>query len=242
MKTIKLLLGIVLLALGSTAKAQFANSTTAVGTGQKSLSAIVTNDCSNYNRFNFSYSTLKLSEFGLEDTYPGFRFGWTGGYSVVETAPFFVETGIDFSFNTKVHEETKSYKSKSSTASLIVPLQLAYKLSFQNGAYISPYTGFHFKVNVLGKDTDTYNGETESDNWFDNDETEENDWDDYWYDEEETSEVYRRFQMGWRIGGNIGYKAFNFNVGYMLDFIPLCKEGGEKIKTSSVHVGIGVNF
>lgn len=227
MKTIKLLLGIVLLALGSTAKAQFANSTTAVGTRQKSLATMVTNDCSNYNRFNFSYSTLKLSEFGLEDTYPGFRFGWTGGYSVVETAPFFVETGIDFSFNTKVLEEDKYSKEKSTTASLIVPLQLAYKLSFQNGAYISPYTGFHFKVNVLGKDTETsyHYDETESYNWFDED-----------------YGSYRRFQMGWRIGGNIGYKAFNFNVGYMLDFIPLCKEGGEKIKTSSVHVGIGVNF
>lgn len=227
MKTIKLLLGIVLLALGSTAKAQFANSTTAVGTRQKSLATMVTNDCSNYNRFNFSYSTLKLSEFGLEDSYPGFRFGWTGGYSVVETAPFFVETGIDFSFNTKVLEEDKYSKEKSTTASLIVPLQLAYKLSFQNGAYISPYTGFHFKVNVLGKDTETsyHYDETESYNWFDED-----------------YGSYRRFQMGWRIGGNIGYKAFNFNVGYMLDFIPLCKEGGEKIKTSSVHVGIGVNF
>lgn len=227
MKTIKLLLGIVLLALGSTAKAQFANSTTAVGTRQKSLATMVTNDCSNYNRFNFSYSTLKLSEFGLEDTYPGFRFGWTGGYSVVETVPFFLETGVDFSFNTKVLEEDKYSKEKSTTASLIVPLQLAYKLSFQNGAYISPYTGFHFKVNVLGKDTETsyHYDETESYNWFDED-----------------YGSYRRFQMGWRIGGNIGYKAFNFNVGYMLDFIPLCKEGGEKIKTSSVHVGIGVNF
>ncbi|MBP3373558.1 MAG: PorT family protein [Bacteroidaceae bacterium] len=227
MKTIKLLLGIVLLALGSTAKAQFANSTTAVGTRQKSLATMVTNDCSNYNRFNFSYSTLKLSEFGLEDTYPGFRFGWTGGYSVVETVPFFLETGVDFSFNTKVLEEDKYSKEKSTTASLIVPLQLAYKLSFQNGTYISPYTGFHFKVNVLGKDTETsyHYDETESYNWFDED-----------------YGSYRRFQMGWRIGGNIGYKAFNFNVGYMLDFIPLCKEGGEKIKTSSVHVGIGVNF
>lgn len=227
MKTIKLLLCIVLLALGSTAKAQFANSTTAVGTRQKSLATMVTNDCSNYNRFNFSYSTLKLSEFGLEDTYPGFRFGWTGGYSVVETVPFFLETGVDFSFNTKVLEEDKYSKEKSTTASLIVPLQLAYKLSFQNGAYISPYTGFHFKVNVLGKDTETsyHNDETESYNWFDED-----------------YGSYRRFQMGWRIGGNIGYKAFNFNVGYMLDFIPLCKEGGEKIKTSSVHVGIGINF
>ena len=227
MKTIKLLLGIVLLALGSTAKAQFANSTTAVGTRQKSLATMVTNACSNYNRFNFSYSTLKLSEFGLEDTYPGFRFGWTGGYSVVETVPFFLETGVDFSFNTKVLEEDKYSKEKSTTASLIVPLQLAYKLSFQNGAYISPYTGFHFKVNVLGKDTETsyHYDETESYNWFDED-----------------YGSYRRFQMGWRIGGNIGYKAFNFNVGYMLDFIPLCKEGGEKIKTSSVHVGIGVNF
>lgn len=227
MKTIKLLLGIVLLALGSTAKAQFANSTTAVGTRQKSLATMVTNDCSNYNRFNFSYSTLKLSEFGLEDSYPGFRFGWIGGYSVVETVPFFLETGVDFSFNTKVLEEDKYSKEKSTTASLIVPLQLAYKLSFQNGAYISPYTGFHFKVNVLGKDTETsyHYDETESYNWFDED-----------------YGSYRRFQMGWRIGGNIGYKAFNFNVGYMLDFIPLCKEGGEKIKTSSVHVGIGVNF
>lgn len=227
MKTIKLSLGIVLLALGSTAKAQFANSTTAVGTRQKSLATMVTNDCSNYNRFNFSYSTLKLSEFGLEDTYPGFRFGWTGGYSVVETVPFFLETGVDFSFNTKVLEEDKYSKEKSTTASLIVPLQLAYKLSFQNGAYISPYTGFHFKVNVLGKDTETsyHYDETESYNWFDED-----------------YGSYRRFQMGWRIGGNIGYKVFNFNVGYMLDFIPLCKEGGEKIKTSSVHVGIGINF
>ena len=183
MKTIKLLLGIVLLALGSTAKAQFANSTTAVGTRQKSLATMVTNDCSNYNRFNFSNSTLKLSEFGLEDTYPGFRFGWTGGYSVVETVPFFLETGVDFSFNTKVLEEDKYSKEKSTTASLIVPLQLAYKLSFQNGAYISPYTGFHFKVNVLGKDTETsyHYDETESYNWFDED-----------------YGSYRRFQMGWR--------------------------------------------
>lgn len=235
MKTTKLFLAAILLTFGKTAHAQFANTTSGMGT--YSGTSTIVKDCADYNRFNFMFSSLnvsaeKMEDEDLENTYPGFQIGWIGGYSLSNSIPLFVESGMDFSFNTKIIDEGETYgydyELRASMASLTVPLHVAYKLSFANGAYISPYAGIHFKVNVLGKEKMTLDDEKETADLFDDDDMD--------------GDPCNRFQVGWRIGTNIGYKAFNFNVGYMSDFIPLWKEKKYKLNTSAVTVGLGINF
>lgn len=230
MKAVKFLMIAVLLIVGNAAYAQFANPTSGMNKSGGG-SGVIVKDCKNYNRFNFSYSSLKFSgkniDEELETNYPGFRVGWLGGYSLSSSTPLFIESGLDFLFNTKnIEDDYYDDEFKIQMLSLAIPIHLAYKLSFTNGAYISPYAGLHFKVNVLANEK--YDDETYS--YFDEDDMDMN------------GETFKRFQMGWRIGANVGYKAFNFNVGYMSDFMPLFSYKKAKLNTAGFVVGLGVNF
>ena len=236
MKAVKFLMIAALLIVGNAAYAQFANPTPGMNkTGGGS--GVIVKDCKNYNRFNFSYYSLNFSGKNVDDDMetndPGFRVGWLGGYALSSSSPLFIESGLDLLFNTKNIEIEDDYyyedyedEIKIQMLSLAIPIHLAYKLSFTNSAYISPYAGLHFKVNVLANEK--YDGETFS--YFDEDDMDMN------------GETFKRFQMGWRIGANVGYKAFNFNVGYMSDFTPLFSHRKTKLNTAGFVVGLGVNF
>lgn len=242
MKTLKFIVALVLLTLSSSSHAQFANSS--IGKKGSSASSIITKDFNNYNRIMFSYSPATIISEYLDESddekYPGFRFGWTGGYSVSKKLPFFIETGLNLSYNTYSDiEYVDSYydeykiKTRDNLMALYIPINVAYKLSFSNGIYVSPYTGLFFTINVLGKTkvtvSDSEEEETEDANWFDEDDMGKDG-------------TFKRFQMGWQIGTNIGYKALNFNVGYMHTFIPIYSYKNTKIKTKALVVGLGVNF
>lgn len=221
MKKISVMLSAILLAASLGASAQSTSSD------------VLVKDCEGYNRVSFSYASLsmtsKISSFSTTETMPGFKFGWLKGISVSQELPFFVEAGLDFSYNTK-SEKVQGIKMSSSTAAIAIPVNATYKLAFKNGLYLAPYFGLHFKVNVLGKEKMSYGGESASSSWFSKDDMDD--------------ETYNRFQMGWQSGLNLGYKMINLNIGYMGDFMPLYKEkeSDMKIKTGGFVVGVGFNF
>ena len=256
MKNFKLMLAATMLAMSVTASAQFANQGGRSNGSSGRQGSVLVKDCDNYNRISLSYAPLNMTHhYGSKSydssTLQGFKLGWTGGYSVSQKLPFFIETGLDLSFNTKSinaeddfgddyddYYDDDDIKTRHMTMALTVPVNVTYKLAFKNGFYLSPYFGLHFKVNMLGKTKLNYDGD--DDYYYDDDDDDSIDW----FSEKDMGKngTYNRFQMGWRIGSNIGYKNVNLNVGYAADFIPLYKYKKSKIATGGVVVGVGVNF
>ncbi len=256
MKTFKLMLSAALLTVSVGVSAQFAN-TTSKSSGAKSGSSVFVKDCNSYGRFSLSYSPLSFSySSGSSSSYSsdddeykslhGFRLSYLNGISVSKKLPFFVEVGADLSFNTRKYSygSDDDYKIRSTNMAIAIPIQATYKLAFNNGVYLAPYFGLHFKLNVLGQDKETYEGDYSG---YDEDETAKWFKDDDYSGSGDEGYGYKRFQFGWQTGLNVGYKKFNFNIGYSGDS-PIWKSKEsyhgkkEKLKTGSLIVGIGVNL
>lgn len=146
------------------------------------------------------------------------------------------------------YDDEKNFKYRSTMIALTIPVAVSYKLSFNNGLYVAPYVGVQFKLNLIGQYKTKYTG---------NDKETKKYWEDHgktnWFSDDSSDKggmgkdgAWNRFQMGWRIGANFGYKKFNFNIGYAGDISPLYKydknKETEKIKTGSVLIGVGCNF
>lgn len=265
-----LLAGAMLIACS--ASAQFVNSGS---TSSTSTSSPLRNDLTGWDRITVSYAPLKVvtDVKGTDNfTLNGFSIGYTKGISIAKRLPFFIETGLNMqyarkSFDSEDQENIFGYpytitidnsyyvpcKATYSTLNFKIPVNLAYKLSF-NKVSLTPYAGINFKINAIGKlnlaieDTDDLpDGISEDDIW---DEFEDRDTgfkksnnlmdkkeaeDQLGYDKDE---VWKRFQMGWQIGVGLDYNSLHVGLGYTKDFIELCK----KVKTSSVLVTLGYNF
>lgn len=53
---------------------------------------------------------------------------------------------------------------------------------------------------------------------------------------------FNRFQMGYQVGVNLGYKSLNFGIGYKASFLPIYSEDEVKIQTGGIVATIGYNF
>lgn len=101
MKNLKLILSICLLAVTTTASAQFAN-------GSKKSSSSPTASTESYSRLYMSYNpqTVKYDYKGAEDlTLHGITFGYTRGLSLSQKLPFFLEIGARFTYGFKKETE-----------------------------------------------------------------------------------------------------------------------------------------
>lgn len=109
-----------------------------------------------------------------------------------------------------------------------VPVSISYKLSFNNGVYLAPYAGVHFNLHMLANSKTTVDGKSSGKtlSMFDK------------KDMGSKDATWNRFQMGYQVGANIGYNAFNFGVGYSGEFSEISK----KVSTGGVVVNLGYNF
>lgn len=256
MKTIKIYLSTCLLAVATTASAQFANSNASSSpTGYQNI------DTDGWSRFSVSYNPLKMvydSE-GVDDlSFTGFSFGYTKGFCISKQIPFYVEVGINamYAFNTEDSEDNKSliwdgYKMERKTTlfSMNVPVNLAYKFSLTNSSLsITPYLGINFRGNIIGKSKHKLADGLGKDSYY---ESEKEFWEEYeedgvkqeinYFDKKETGSkdaTWKRFQMGWQIGVGLNYNKLYIGVGYGKDFTELCK----KIKIATTSITLGYNF
>lgn len=257
------------LAFTASASAQFAN------TGNTSKSGSTTSvgsykDTNPYNRFSVSYINETIS-YDIKDadnkSTSGFGLKYIHGFSLSNTLPLFLETGLDLhvGFWSDTDDKFSAYdedgyddydaelKTKLTTMNLAVPLNLAYKFNINEDFSIQPYLGLNFKFNVLAKQkhsinvTDEYDENGEIQDY--NDKLTDKEFEELYnrkkecnmFDKDDTGNkdtVWKRFQMGWHIGVGFNYKAFNIGVSYGTDFIALCK----KTNTSTLAVGVGINF
>lgn len=266
-----LLAGAMLIACS--ASAQFVNSGS---TSSTSTSSPLRNDLTGWDRITVSYAPLKIiSDVKGTDNFTlnGFSIGYAKGINIAPRLPFFIETGLNVQYASKSLDTEDQIdilgfyrvvpynggyevplKITYSTLNVKVPVNLAYKLSF-NKVSLTPYVGINFKVNAIGKikfeveDIDDLpDGVSEEDVWDYNEEL--NNGEDITklnlldkkdvearkgYDNDD---VWKRFQMGYQLGVGLDYNRLHVGLGYTKDFIELCK----KVKTSSVLVTLGYNF
>lgn len=242
MKNLKLILSICLLAVTTTASAQFANGS------KKSSSSTTTVNTANYGRVYVSYNPLNIkpdSDDAKDINLKGFTFGFTKGISITKSLPLFAEIGmrLNYAFDSEEESESGYYEgypasvsveNKYSYMGLAIPVNLAYKWTPSSSPLsITPFVGITLKGNLIAKEkitmsatvgTESASADEEYD-YFDKDEVGK---DDQW----------KRFQAGWQIGVGVDYKALYLGVHYGGDFGEVCK----KTKTSNWGISLGYSF
>lgn len=140
MKKITLMLAIAMMAIATTASAQFVSGGT-----RSSMVA----DTDNYSRLELGYSPVTVIE---ELDLTGLSLGWTKGISLTQDLPLFLEVGANvmYSFGEKYDIET-------SLLSLNVPVTVAWKFSPTESISLIPHAGLNLRGHILG--TMSYDGE-----------------------------------------------------------------------------------
>lgn len=251
MKTIRFYLSACLLAIATTASAQFANSN-----ASSSFTSSRNIDMDEWDRISISFNPMKavIDVEGADDlSFTGFSFGYTKGFSIAKQIPLFVETGVNalYAFGKEDYNDLgldeDLLERKTNIFSVNIPVNLVYKFSLPNSQVsIVPYVGVNFRGNFLGKqkydltiDTDKL-GFSEKEFWTEMEEKglkqETN-----MFDKKETGSkdaTWKRFQMGWQIGVGLNYNKLYIGVGYGKDFTELCK----KTKIATTSITLGYNF
>lgn len=269
MKKVRLFLMAFMALVAVSASAQFVNS------GNKSQTSTASSfnsgssykvDLNGWDRITVSFSPMKYvtNVKGADDfNMTGFSLGYEKGFSIAKSLPFFIETGLNLQYAFKNFDDEDrddvgipnpfyyDMKATYSTLNMKVPVNLAYKLTFDDVSLI-PYIGLNFKLNLLGQlkysledpdDLENSGYDSEDDFWDEMEDSEEDGIKQSldMFDKKDVGSkdaVWKRFQMGWQIGIGLDYNSLHVGLGYTKDIMELCK----KVKTSSVMVSLGYNF
>ena len=220
MKALRSLLVLAFIGLATgTASAQFANSSSSSASGSSIWTTVNTDG---YNRIYVSYlpSKLKFND-GDEDLKlkGSFEAGYLRGIGLTSNVPLYLEVGGALQYRS-YSEEDYGYETKFNMLSLNIPVALTYRINVTDDFAVSPNFGFDFRVNVMGKEKVTEDG----DELYDTDLFSDADW--------------KRFQAGWHIGVGFDYRALHFGVQYGSDF----NEIAEEVKVATTSVTLGFNF
>lgn len=220
MKALRSLLVLAFIGLATgTASAQFANSSSSSASGSSIWTTVNTDG---YNRIYVSYlpSKLKFND-GDEDLKlkGSFEAGYLRGIGLTSNVPLYLEVGGALQYRS-YSEEDYGYETKFNMLSLNIPVALTYRINVTDDFAVSPNFGFDFRVNVMGKEKVTEDG----DELYDTDLFSDADW--------------KRFQAGWHIGVGLDYRALHFGVQYGTDF----NEIAEELKIATTSVTLGFNF
>lgn len=186
-----------------------------------------------YNRLYVGYANMTAhGDVNNMDALQGFKVGYLHAFSITKKVPLYVQAGLELQYGT--YGDTKSEGGVKATVrdnalGFNIPVSLTYKYTFKNGLYIEPYAGIRFRINALFNETYKVSGygvsESGSTSFFDGD----------------SDETFNRFQFGGQFGVNLGYKNYNFNLGYEL-YTPIYKYHDFQFKYNTFTVGVGMNF
>lgn len=206
MKSIKLLVAAVMLAVGTSASAQFTN------TSNGGSSTVANTD--GWSTFYVQYNPISLDIDGEEEDFTGFTIGMNKAFSISNSSPLFLETGVGLQYATYDENDLKI-----NLFSAKVPLNFIYNWQLPNSSIsIAPYAGAMLRFNISGK----AEYDDEDLDLFDEDEMYGDEW--------------KRFQIGWQIGVNARFNdKFLVGVSYGGDFSEIAEE--TKVKTTSITLG-----
>lgn len=258
MKKFYFSLVVAFMAMTTVASAQFVQSQTTTPSNSTTGNVFSSMTTDDYNRIYVGYNPSKItwSEYQseCEECYPlkhGITVGYLHGSNIVKNLPLYIEWGANFQYLFGKEEYRENgydyyYKEtvKMNIYSLNIPVNLAFRFSFKdNNISLTPYMGLNFRVNVAGNIK--YEGVEEG--LYDDDEWNEK-YNIFSKDEEDGfgDEALKRFQVGFNVGVNFSYKAFNIGVGYVTDFSKIANwnDGGEKLngKLGVTTLSLGINF
>ena len=229
MKKIKYLLAVMLLGCSTMSFAQYMNSGS-----EHSSSSSSSSDVEPWGGLRFSYDRMFM---GYDDdfyddywkNYNGFSIGFVRSFKIAPKLPMFFETGLGVNFaryKISDYNDREDVDYSSTLLGLTIPLNLVYGSKVNENLTIKPYTGFFFRVNVLGKGKLSFSDdEYASENYFDEDDM-------------GNKYIWEHCQFGWQIGTMFDINNFNIGISYALDFNEIAKD----LKASKVSVNLGYNF
>ncbi len=159
MKNLKFLTVAVMLTASTAAFAQFAN--TNVNNASSGQTRYV--DTNPYDRLTISYNPLTVApdQDNLDNvSYNAIAIAYTHGFSLSQTMPLFLETGVklNYGFKTVDGEYDDIYNEDASSADVetkvtmfyaSVPVNLAYRFTLENSdVSIQPFIGLNLKYNL----------------------------------------------------------------------------------------------
>lgn len=225
MKALKYFFSAVLVAMATTASAQFANS----GSSRSFSGSSASTD--DYFRVKLSYDfatpTFDTHYSYDVNTFVGLSLEFLEGKCISQNMPLFFEYGMNVTWSTLTESDDYGYSyyySDDVTTNIIhftIPLNIAYKFAVNEGLTIEPHVGVHTRFNALGRQSI----DDESISFFDKKDMGK-------------EYVWNRYQIGGQAG--LGFSFNNFYVGweYSWSFTELAK----KMKMNTHYIGIGYNF
>ena len=219
MKNLRTLFAVCLLVIGTAVNAQFLES--------KSASSVFSEaKTEDWQGVRFSYNNYTIDAKGADyDAISAYEFGYVKSFSISQVQPWFIETGVSFSYATGELFSEYGNDLSANLSSLIVPLNVGYKVAISDNMSVFPYAGISFKGHIAGELEISYDGESTTVDVFDEDEMGD-------------GETWKRFQLGWQFGATLNISNFNFGLSYGTDFIELAK----KVDTKSFKISAGFNF
>ena len=258
MKKFYFSLVVAFMAMTTVASAQFVQSQTTTPSNSTTGNVFSSMTTDDYNRIYVGYNPSKItwSEYQseYEECYPlkhGITVGYLHGSNIVKNLPLYIEWGANFQYLFGKEEYRENgydyyYKEtvKMNIYSLNIPVNLAFRFSFKdNNISLTPYMGLNFRVNVAGNIK--YEGVEEG--LYGDDEWDE-EYNIFSKDEEDGfgNEALKRFQVGFNVGVNFSYKAFNIGVGYVTDFSKIGNWNDDEDKVNGklgvTTLSLGINF
>jgi len=234
MKSLNLIAAATLLAVCTTASAQFSNSPS---------SSAQTADTQGWSAVYVQWNptTVAIENNQMDDpSLTAFSIGYNRATNIARNTPLFVEygLGIQYYFTSVDYDDEKNpwhhayYDRKFNMLSVKVPVNLTYKWHLSNSNIdLLPFAGLNFRFNILGKEKLKSNAEHEipSDdkddfNLFDKDDMGSKD------------ATWKRFQVGWQIGVNARFnEKLLIGISYGTDFSEIVKK--TKLHTTSITLG-----
>lgn len=199
-----------------------------------------------YNRWAISYNNLGLSA-GDDDLIfdknsmglNGFGFEYVHGFTIVKDKPMYIEVGgkLQFSQGTKKSYDYSYYygdyevKAGFRYLSLSIPLNYVYRFKITDDFSVLPYTGFNFKINLMGDAGESYSEYDDDIEWYS------------MFDDDEFDPTWKRFQMGWNIGAGIQYRKLYFGLGYTVDMIKAYKSDYDySVRSGNFALTLGIQY
>lgn len=258
MGKIKFLAAAAMLAVCSSASAQFSNSK-----GGSQSSSV---DSKGWSTIYVQYnpSTISIDETGVDDeNFNAFTVGYNRAISISSSAPFYVELGgaLQYSFKSvdmpdgwaylkDLDEDKVDPEQKYNMLSLKVPVSIMYDWKINNSnVHIAPFAGITMRYNIFGNKKMEYNFNSDYKKKLIEEYGGKRDF------EEEFSEksldlfdkkdmgskdaTWNRFQFGWQLGVNARFNdKFLIGASYGSDFSEISK----KAKISAWSIQIGYTF
>lgn len=218
---VKSILAVVMLAVATTASAQFIeqgkNSSTA-GSVEKSYSSV-------YAEYNMN--TLSISGEGAsasQSGWNGFSVGWNQGTNISEGTPLYLEYGLAFQYLSKSDKED-GVKESINLGTAKIPVNLAYRFALPNSKIsITPYAGLNAKFHIWGNVKESYGSQSVSQSLFEGDES------------------ANRFQVGFQVGGKVDFGSAYVGISYSKDITSFESESNYKTTFGSTSITVGYNF